>query len=37
MGARAREVFERQAGATERCVAAIRELLAGRTNLENRS
>jgi 3-deoxy-D-manno-octulosonic-acid transferase len=27
MGARAREVFERQAGATERCVAAIRELL----------
>ena len=37
MGARAREVFERQAGATERCVAAIRELLASRTNLENRS
>ncbi len=28
MGARAREVFERQAGATDRCVAAIRELLA---------
>ncbi len=36
MGARAREVFERQAGATERCVAAIRELLASRTNLESR-
>ena len=28
MGARAKEVFERQAGATDRCVAAIRELLA---------
>jgi 3-deoxy-D-manno-octulosonic-acid transferase len=28
MGARAREVFERQAGATERCVAALRALLA---------
>jgi 3-deoxy-D-manno-octulosonic-acid transferase len=27
MGARAREVFERQAGATDRCVAALRELL----------
>ncbi len=27
MGARAIEVFERQAGATDRCVAAIRELL----------
>ncbi|MFZ1941930.1 MAG: 3-deoxy-D-manno-octulosonic acid transferase [Terracidiphilus sp.] len=27
MGARAREVFEAQAGATERCVAAIRDLL----------
>jgi hypothetical protein len=27
MGARAREVFERQAGATERSVAALRELL----------
>jgi 3-deoxy-D-manno-octulosonic-acid transferase len=37
MGARAREVFERKAGATERCVAALRELLASRTNLENRS
>ncbi len=30
MGARAKEVFERQAGATERCVAAIRELLVDR-------
>jgi 3-deoxy-D-manno-octulosonic-acid transferase len=28
MGARAREVFERQAGATDRCVAALRALLA---------
>lgn len=27
MGARAREVFERQAGATERCVTALRKLL----------
>jgi 3-deoxy-D-manno-octulosonic-acid transferase len=27
MGARARQVFDRQAGATERCVKAIRELL----------
>jgi 3-deoxy-D-manno-octulosonic-acid transferase len=27
MGARAKQVFERQAGATERCVAAIREVL----------
>ena len=27
MGARAREVFEQQAGATDRCVAALRELL----------
>jgi 3-deoxy-D-manno-octulosonic-acid transferase len=27
MGARAKEVFNRQAGATDRCVAAIRELL----------
>ena len=31
MGARAREVFERQAGATERCVAALRELLERRS------
>ncbi|MGA3130736.1 MAG: 3-deoxy-D-manno-octulosonic acid transferase [Terracidiphilus sp.] len=36
MGARAREVFERQAGATERCVAALRELLAGRINAERK-
>ncbi len=28
MGARAREVFEQQSGATDRCVTAIRELLA---------
>jgi 3-deoxy-D-manno-octulosonic-acid transferase len=28
MGARAKEVFDRQAGATDRCVAALRELLA---------
>jgi len=28
MGARAREVFERRAGATDRCVLALRELLA---------
>jgi 3-deoxy-D-manno-octulosonic-acid transferase len=27
MGARAKEVFERQAGATDRCVAAVKELL----------
>jgi 3-deoxy-D-manno-octulosonic-acid transferase len=30
MGARAREVFERQAGATDRCVAALRALLGER-------
>lgn len=30
MGARARQVFDEQAGATARCVAALRELLAGR-------
>jgi 3-deoxy-D-manno-octulosonic-acid transferase len=30
MGSRAREVFERRAGATERCVKAIRELLDSR-------
>ncbi|MGO8757844.1 MAG: 3-deoxy-D-manno-octulosonic acid transferase [Terracidiphilus sp.] len=29
MGARAKEVFDRQAGATDRCIEAIRELLAG--------
>jgi 3-deoxy-D-manno-octulosonic-acid transferase len=28
MGARARQVFEQQAGATARCVAALNELLA---------
>jgi 3-deoxy-D-manno-octulosonic-acid transferase len=28
MGARARRVFDEQSGATERCVAALRELLA---------
>jgi 3-deoxy-D-manno-octulosonic-acid transferase len=37
MGARAREVFEQQAGATERCVEAIRELLARRAGEETRS
>jgi 3-deoxy-D-manno-octulosonic-acid transferase len=36
MGARAREVFERQAGATERCVAALRELVASRTDSERK-
>jgi 3-deoxy-D-manno-octulosonic-acid transferase len=36
MGARAREVFERQAGATERCVAAICGLLAGQINVERK-
>ena len=34
MGERARQVFERQAGATDRCVAAIKELLADRKELE---
>jgi 3-deoxy-D-manno-octulosonic-acid transferase len=34
MGARAREVFDRQAGATDRCVAAIRELLAAGSGRE---
>jgi 3-deoxy-D-manno-octulosonic-acid transferase len=33
MGARAREVFERQAGATEGCVAALRALLSSETEL----
>ncbi|MGH9562272.1 MAG: 3-deoxy-D-manno-octulosonic acid transferase, partial [Terracidiphilus sp.] len=37
MGARAREVFERQSGATDRCVAAIRALLASKTDKEQRS
>ena len=36
MGARAREVFEQQAGATDRCVAALRELLASRTESERK-
>jgi 3-deoxy-D-manno-octulosonic-acid transferase len=34
MGARAREVFEAQAGATERCVRALRELLGERADAE---
>jgi 3-deoxy-D-manno-octulosonic-acid transferase len=36
MGARAREVFERQAGATDRCVAALRALLASGTGPEHK-
>jgi hypothetical protein len=31
MGARARQVFDEQSGATARCVAALRELLAGQS------
>jgi len=34
MGARAREVFEKQAGATDRCVEAIRELLTANERME---
>jgi 3-deoxy-D-manno-octulosonic-acid transferase len=34
MGARAKEVFDRQAGATDRCVEAIRELLAAGSSTE---
>jgi len=34
MGARARQVFEQQAGATERCVAALKELLKSESVLE---
>jgi 3-deoxy-D-manno-octulosonic-acid transferase len=34
MGARARQVFDEQAGATERCVAALRELLAPEPAME---
>ena len=34
MGARAKEVFSRQAGATDRCVAAIRELFDASSSLE---
>lgn len=37
MGARAREVFEQQAGATDRCVAAIRKLLTSGASQELRS
>jgi 3-deoxy-D-manno-octulosonic-acid transferase len=37
MGARAKRVFEEQAGATERCVAAIREVLVADDNLERRA
>ncbi len=36
MGKRAREVFDRQAGATDRCVAAIRELLVANSSQERR-
>jgi 3-deoxy-D-manno-octulosonic-acid transferase len=36
MGARAKRVFEEQAGATEQCVAAIREVLASDGNAERR-
>ena len=34
MGARAKEVFDRQAGATDRCVAALRELLSPKSERE---
>jgi 3-deoxy-D-manno-octulosonic-acid transferase len=34
MGARAREVFARQAGATDRCLQSLRELLAAQTGQE---
>jgi 3-deoxy-D-manno-octulosonic-acid transferase len=37
MGARAREVFEQQAGATDRCVTALRRLVAGGTELERKA
>lgn len=37
MGARAREVFEQQGGATDRCVAAIRKLLTSGASQELRS
>ena len=36
MGARAREVFEQQAGATDRCAVALRALLASRTEPERK-
>jgi 3-deoxy-D-manno-octulosonic-acid transferase len=34
MGLRAKEVFDRQAGATDRCVGALRELLAANPKRE---
>jgi hypothetical protein len=37
MGERARQVFNQQAGATERCVTAIRELLVSRAIRERAS
>jgi 3-deoxy-D-manno-octulosonic-acid transferase len=37
MGARAREVFEQRAGATERCVEAIRELLGVNDRVEQKA
>jgi 3-deoxy-D-manno-octulosonic-acid transferase len=37
MGQRAKEVFDRQAGATDRCVAAIRELLNSTSSRERAS
>jgi hypothetical protein len=36
MGARAKEVFESQAGATDRCVAAIHEILAAAVRAERK-
>jgi 3-deoxy-D-manno-octulosonic-acid transferase len=37
MGTRAREVFEQQAGATDRCVGAIRDLLAANDGVEQKA
>jgi hypothetical protein len=37
MGLRAKEVFDRQAGATDRCVEAIRELLDTNSSREQTS
>ncbi|MGA2906817.1 MAG: 3-deoxy-D-manno-octulosonic acid transferase, partial [Terracidiphilus sp.] len=37
MGARAKEVFNKHAGATDRCVAAILELLAASSSQERES
>jgi 3-deoxy-D-manno-octulosonic-acid transferase len=34
MGARARQVFDQQAGATDRCVVAIQELLSDSARIE---